>query len=135
MIKIPPANAGDTGDLCCREDPLEEGMANHLVYLIYLVSVCSSALSFLWMETSVYVCLCMCAQSCLTLCNPMDCSPPASFVHVILQARIQEWVTISFSKEISSLLVKRMNSYKLIARILTFILHSKCFRYLSQYKE
>ena len=31
-------------------------------------------------------------QSCLTLCNPMDCSPPGSSVHGILQARIQEWV-------------------------------------------
>ena len=28
------------------------------------------------------------AQSCLTLCDPMDCSPPGSFVHGILQARI-----------------------------------------------
>ena len=31
-------------------------------------------------------------QSCLTLCDPMDCSPPASSVHGILQARILEWV-------------------------------------------
>ena len=31
------------------------------------------------------------AQLCLTLCNPLDCSPPASSVHGILQARIQEW--------------------------------------------
>ena len=35
------------------------------------------------------------AQSCLTLCNPMDCSLPDSSVHGILQARIQEWVAIS----------------------------------------
>ena len=34
-------------------------------------------------------------QSCLTLCNPMDCSPPGSSVHGILQARILEWVAIS----------------------------------------
>ena len=31
-------------------------------------------------------------QSCLTLCDPMDYSPPGSFVHGILQARIQEWL-------------------------------------------
>ena len=31
-------------------------------------------------------------QSCLTLCDPMDCSLPVSFVHGIFQARIQEWV-------------------------------------------
>ena len=36
-------------------------------------------------------------QSCLTLCNPMDSSPPGSPVPGILQARIQEWVAISFS--------------------------------------
>ena len=36
-------------------------------------------------------------QSCLTLCNPMDSSPPGSAVHRILQIRILEWVAISFS--------------------------------------
>ena len=41
------------------------------------------------------------AQSCLTLCNTMDCSPPGSSVHGILQARILEWVAISFSKKSS----------------------------------
>ena len=37
-------------------------------------------------------------QSCLTLCAPMDCSPPGSSVHGILQARILEWVTVPFSR-------------------------------------
>ena len=37
-------------------------------------------------------------QSCLTLCDPMDCSPPGSSIHGILQARVQEWVAISFSR-------------------------------------
>ena len=36
-------------------------------------------------------------QSCLTLCDPIDGSPPGSSVHRILQARILEWVAISFS--------------------------------------
>ena len=36
-------------------------------------------------------------QSCPTVCNPMDCSPPDSSVHGILQARILEWGAISFS--------------------------------------
>ena len=35
-------------------------------------------------------CTCMCAQSCLTLCNSIDCSPPGSSVHGILQTRILE---------------------------------------------
>ena len=37
-------------------------------------------------------------QSCPTLCNPMDCSPPGSLVHGIFQARIWKWVTIPFSR-------------------------------------
>ena len=37
------------------------------------------------------------AQSCPTLCDPMDCSLPGSSVHGIFQARILEWVAISFS--------------------------------------
>ena len=38
------------------------------------------------------------APSCLTLCDPVDCSPPGSSVHGIFQARILEWVAISFSR-------------------------------------
>ena len=37
-------------------------------------------------------------QSCPTLCNPIDGSPPGASVPGILQARILEWVAISFSK-------------------------------------
>ena len=37
-------------------------------------------------------------QSCPTLCNPVDCSLPGSSVCEILQARILEWVAISFSR-------------------------------------
>ena len=36
-------------------------------------------------------------QLCSTLCDPMDCSPPGSSVHGILQARILEWVTMPSS--------------------------------------
>ena len=38
------------------------------------------------------------AQSCLTLCNPMDCSLLGSSIHGIFQARILEWVAMSFSR-------------------------------------
>ena len=34
------------------------------------------------------------AQSCLTLCDPIDCGPPGSSIHGILQARILVWVAI-----------------------------------------
>ena len=41
------------------------------------------------------------AQSCLTLCDPVDRSLPGSSVHGILQARILEWVAISFFRTIA----------------------------------
>ena len=46
-----------------------------------------------------YLCVCvLVAQSCPTLCNPMDRSPPGSSVHGILHARILEWIAIPFSR-------------------------------------
>ena len=42
--------------------------------------------------------VCLAAQSCLTLCDPVDCSPPVSFVMGILQARVLEWAAIAFSR-------------------------------------
>ena len=42
--------------------------------------------------------LCLVAQSCLTLCDPMSCSPPDSSVHGILQTRILEWVAMPSSR-------------------------------------
>ena len=46
----------------------------------------------------VIVVVVWCAQSCPTLCDPMDCSPPGSSVCGIFQARILEWVAISSSR-------------------------------------
>ena len=43
-------------------------------------------------------CRCLVSELCPTLCNLMDCSPPGSSVHGILQARILEWVAFSFSR-------------------------------------
>ena len=37
-------------------------------------------------------------QSCLTLCDPMDCDPPGSSVYGIVQARILEWVAMASSR-------------------------------------
>ena len=42
---------------------------------------------------------CVCAQSRLTLCDPMDYSLPGFFVHGIFQARVLEWVAIFYSKQ------------------------------------
>ena len=54
-----------------------------------------SDISFFWTYEKVKM---LVAQSCPTLCNPMDYSPPGSSVHGILQARILEWVAIPFSR-------------------------------------
>ena len=43
------------------------------------------------------------AQSCLTLCDPMDCSPPGSSVHGTHQARTLEWVAMPSSRGSSPL--------------------------------
>ena len=43
-------------------------------------------------------CHCLVVQSCLTLCDPVDCSPPGSSVHGILQARILEWGAMPSSR-------------------------------------
>ena len=45
----------------------------------------------------IVLCCAKSLQSCPALCDPVDCSLPSSSVHVILQARIPEWVAISFS--------------------------------------
>ena len=42
--------------------------------------------------------MCACTQSCLTVHNAMDCSLSSFSVHGIFQARILEWVAISYSK-------------------------------------
>ena len=80
-----------------QEYPLEEGMATERVtesetterpstaqYMLYVV--CMRALSL---------------QSCLTVYDPMGCSPPGSCVHGILQARIMVWAAIPLSRRSS----------------------------------
>ena len=53
------------------------------------------AYDVLWSQGAHY---CSVTQSCPTLFDSMNCSPPGSSVHWIFQARILEWVTISFSR-------------------------------------
>ena len=50
-----------------------------------------------WLFCSMYL-----LSQCPALCNPMDCSLPGSSVHGIFQARILEWVAISYSRSLSS---------------------------------
>ena len=48
-------------------------------------------------HATMWLLLLLLAQSCLTLCEPLDCSSPGSSVHGILQARMQEWVAMPSS--------------------------------------
>ena len=76
-------------------------LTGFFLFLFYLTNFClHSALQPLLFLPSIFI-LCMCAQSCLTLCDPIDYSPPGSTVHGISQARILERVTISYSTESS----------------------------------
>ena len=58
--------------------------------------LCNPSLSLLLRVHSL--CCCLVAQSCPTLCHPMDCSSPGASVHGISQARILECVAVSFSR-------------------------------------
>ena len=69
------------------------------IALLCCVGFCCTSMWISWIQTYVHVCVCVCVkslQSCLTLCDPVDCSPSASSVHGILQARILESVAFSF---------------------------------------
>ena len=73
----------------------------------------------------VVVCVvCLIAKSCPTLCDPMDSSPPGSSVHGIFQARILEWVAISFPRGI--FLTQGSNRH---------LLHSRWILYCQATKE
>ena len=64
-----------------------QGSNSRLLCLLHLVGGC-------------FTCVCLVAQSCPTLCNPVDSSPPSSSVHGILCARILEWVTMPSSMDL-----------------------------------
>ena len=60
-------------------------------------------------------------QLCLILCNPMDCNLPGSSVHGILQARILEWVDISFSNMSGKFSLKKKKSLMFLINLSTYV--------------
>ena len=70
----------------------ERGVQSHGVFKTRCV------LKFLYLSECYCFCMWLKTQSCPTLCDPMDCSPPGFSVHGILQARILEWVAMSSSR-------------------------------------
>ena len=83
--------------------PCTRYLQNHELKFLFqgpLVMVaCDSKSGFLPLYSILYIHLAgfgdLVAKLYLTLCDPMDCSPPGSSVHGVLQARILEWVAIS----------------------------------------
>ena len=64
------------------------------------------------MESVLPYNVCVGAQSCLTLSDPMDYSLPGSSIHGIFQARVLEWGAIAFSVRYAQLAVKTCDSEK-----------------------
>ena len=67
----------------------------HYIY-IYIIHILQIYRLYVLLVNIEHVCVC--AQSCPTLCDTRDCSLPGSFVHEIFQARILEWVAIFASR-------------------------------------
>ena len=76
-----------------QEDALEKEMATHSSILAWRIPMDRGV----WQATVHAAAAAKSLQSCPTLCDPIDGSPPGSSVPGILQARILEWVAISFS--------------------------------------
>ena len=60
-----------------------------------------SGMILVWVLCGRCCAVCLVTQSCLTLCDPMDCNPSGSSVHGIFQERILEWLAIFFSRRSS----------------------------------
>ena len=79
----------------CLENPMDRGAWQATVHGVAGSWTCLSD----YHSIEHLNCCCACLhQSCLTLCDPMDCKPPGPSVHGILQASILEWVAIPFSR-------------------------------------
>ena len=77
---------------------------------LFVTPSSSATWEAIYIHVYIHTCVCVCvcvfvgagglvAKSCLTFCDPMDCSPPGSSVHGILQARILEQFAIPSSRE------------------------------------
>ena len=107
------SDSGRRQEQCCEWSPASwehtsQGQPQHAGADLSCLSVDSRCLCVHWMCSWV-VCVCMCVQSCLTVCNLMGYSPPGSSVHGMFQARILEWVAIPSSRGPSRTRIKPLS--------------------------
>ena len=101
---MPPYGLSPTRLLCPWDSPgKNSGVACHAllqgIFLTQELNPCPLDWKYGILTTGTPVCVCAkLLQLCLIPCDPMDCSPPGSSVHGILQARIVEWVDMFSSK-------------------------------------
>ena len=74
------------------------------------------------------------AQSCVTLRDPMDCSPPGSSIHGIFQARVLEWGAIAFSKYIGYMYIYTISKFSLFVQPMDNFANNFCNFYLLSLK-
>ena len=109
VVKNPPANAGDSGDSGLipgsgrspgggNGNPVQysclENVVNRGIWQATAHRVAKSRTRLKQLTAAAAKSL----QSCLTLCDPIDGSPPGFSVHGIFQARILEWVAVASSR-------------------------------------
>ena len=97
--------------------------SKHVQFFVYPLYLSKSVQKFSIGPTQTAAAAAKLLQSCLTLCNPIDGSPPASSVPGILQARVLEWVAISFSNSHRLLIHKHFAYFPCISFFLP-----KCHR-------
>ena len=97
LKNIESVSLGQNLRLCvCNKLPSDPSADADICIALWILQEMRACLHFFFMRAPLF--RCMHAESCLTLCNPMDCSPPGSSVHGTFQARILEWVAISLSR-------------------------------------
>ena len=100
--RFPGGRHGYSLQYSCLDNPIDRGAWQATVHRVaksqtQLKRLSTHARMHVRMYIDRHICTCMHAQSCQTLCNPMDHRPPGSSVHELSQARIMEWVAISYS--------------------------------------